>query len=196
VEKGSYKGRRVDFSKFAASCFNPYLFAGSARSGLGCGASALALLTGTAPEAIIAKKRGKHYSDDFMVRYLRGRGFRVLLLTLCNLSSVSANIGSAHVLLISQLFRQNEGTWGVIFNGLYYHNFESYLLGTLCFINKPILSAYLVAHPKWQMNPPVSLKPAPRPKIRSGGLTLANLATAARGVQSHSSAKHWQPLKT
>lgn len=196
MEKGSYKGRRVDFSKFAASCFNPYLFAGSPRSRLGCGASALALLTGTAPETITAKKRGTHYSDDFMMRFLRGSGFRVLLLTLCNLSSTTAEIGTGHVLLISQLFRKNEGTWGVIFNGLYYHNFESYLLGTLCFINKPILSAYLVAHLKWQMNPPASLKPSPRPKIRSGGLTLAALGMVSRGMQSHSSAQHLQPLKT
>jgi hypothetical protein len=196
VEKGYYKGRRVDFSKFAASCFNPFLFAGSARSRLGCGASALALLTGTAPEAIIAKKRGKHYSDDFMMRFLRGKGFRVLLLTLCNLSSASANIGAAHVLLISQLFRKNEGTWGVIFNGLYYHNFESYLLETLCFINKPILSAYLVAHPRWQMNPLASLKPSPRPTIRSGGLTLAALGMASRGMRSDSSTQHFQPSKT
>jgi hypothetical protein len=196
VEKGSYKGRRVDFSKFAASCFNPFLFAGSARSRLGCGASALALLTGTAPETITAKKRGTHYSDDFMMRFLRGRGFRVLLLTLCNLSSATADIGASHVLLVSQLFRKNEGTWGVIFNGLYYHNFESYLLGTLCFINKPILSAYLVAHPKWQMNPPASLKPSPRPKIRSDGLTLAALGMVSRGVRSDSSVHHFQPLKT
>jgi hypothetical protein len=196
VEKGYYKGRRVDFSKFAASCFNPFLFAGSARSRLGCGASALALLTGTAPEAIIAKKRGTHYSDDFMMRFLRGKGFRVLLLTLCNLSSATANIGAAHVLLISQLFRKNEGTWGVIFNGLYYHNFESYLLETLCFINKPILSAYLVAHPRWQMNPLASLQPSPRPKIRSGGLTLAALGMASRGLRSDSSAQHFQPSKT
>lgn len=196
MKQGSYKGRRVDFSTYAASCFNPFLFAGPVRSRLGCGATALALLTGVAPETITAKKRGSHYSDDFMVRFLRARGFRVLLLTLCNLSSAKADIGTAQVLLLSQLFRKNEGTWGVIFNGEYYHNFEGYSLTVLSFINKPILSAYLVAHPKWQRNPPPSVKPSPDPKNRSRGLTLAALRMAGSGTLSDSSAQHFQILKT
>jgi hypothetical protein len=167
VDKGSYKGRRVDFSNYAASFFNPYIFSGSARSVVGCGAAALALLTGAAPEVIAKKHRGAHYSDGFMVRYLRDRRFSVLQLTLCNLSAATAKIGTAHVLLLSQLFRQNEGTWGVIFNWTYYHNFQSYSLDALSFLNKPILSAYVVVHPKWRMYKLVKAGSISNPRART-----------------------------
>jgi hypothetical protein len=175
VEKGSYRGRRVDFSNYAASFFNPYLFSGSARSVVGCGASALALLTGTAPEAIAKKNRGAHYSDGFMVRFLRDQRFRVLRLTLCNLSAATPKIGTAHVVLLSQLFRRNEGTWGVIFNWTYYHNFQNYALDALSFLNKPILSAYLVAHPKWQRYPLDKGGSSLNPRAKKDQLTFSAL---------------------
>jgi hypothetical protein len=154
VDKGTYNGRRVDFSRYATSCFTPYLFTGSARTRLGCGACALALLTGVRPEAIAARNGGPHYPDDFMVRFLRTRGFKVLRLTMCNLSARASKLGNAHVILISQLFRKNEGTWGVIHNGLFYHNFSSYNLETMAFLNQPILSAYLIVHPRWRFDLP------------------------------------------
>lgn len=50
LAKGSYKGRRVDFAGYAVSCFTPHLFCGEFRKTLGCGAAALALLTGVSPE--------------------------------------------------------------------------------------------------------------------------------------------------
>ncbi len=131
MEKGSYRGRRVDFSKHTTPRFNPYLFAGSFRTRLGCGACALALVTGTPPETIASKKRSSHYSDEFMLRYLRKRGFKVTRLTLCNISTATSSIGSAHVLLISQLFRQNEGTWVILYEGTCYHNFMQYSLETV-----------------------------------------------------------------
>ncbi len=152
MDKGSYTGRRVDFTKFAASFFNPYLFAGFRRSNLGCGASALALLTGVAPEVIAAKNGSAHYSDRFMVRSLRIHGFSVLRLTLCNVSAAQSNLGREHVILLSQLIRKNEGTWGVVFGGAYYHNFDIYTLETLSFLNKPVLSAYLLIHRMWRPN--------------------------------------------
>jgi hypothetical protein len=175
VEKGSYRGRRADFSNYAASFFNPYLFSGTARSVIGCGASALALLTGAAPEGIAKINRRAHYSDGFMVRFLRDRKFSVLQLTLCNLSAATPKIGTSHVLLLSQLFRPNEGTWGVIFNGTYYHNFQSYSLDALSFLNKPILSAYLVVHPKWRAHGLVKEGSTLNPKAKTEKLTFAAL---------------------
>jgi hypothetical protein len=71
-------------------------------------------------------------------------------LTMCNLSVAKARLGKQHVILVSQLFRRNEATWGIIFNSAYYHNFEVYSLEALSFLNKPILSAYVVYHSKWQ----------------------------------------------
>lgn len=152
MDKGTYNGRRVDFSLYATSCFNPYLFTGAARARLGCGACALALLTGARPESIAGKNGGRHYSDKFMVSFLRIRGFQTVRLTMCNLSAGASTLGSTHVLLTSQLFRRNEGTWGVIHSDLFYHNFSSYNLDTLAFLNQPILSAYLVVHPRWRLD--------------------------------------------
>lgn len=142
----------MDISPFAASFFAPHLFCGDVRSGLGCGASALALITGIAPEHIATKNGKAHYSDRFMTRFLRNRNYRLLRLTPDLVSRTKSEVGPDHVLLISQLFRQKEGTWGVVFGDAYYHNFSVYSLSNLSFLNKPILTAYLVLHPKWRLN--------------------------------------------
>src|ERR1035437_1205531 len=90
MERGTYTSRRVDFSKLAAAFFDPHLFIDPRRTEFGCGASALALLTGIAPE-VIAKKHGpgKHYADRFMIGFLRANGFTVERLTLCRVSNGS-----------------------------------------------------------------------------------------------------------
>jgi hypothetical protein len=120
MEKGAYTDRRVYFGKYAAAVFNPYLFSSNFRTRLGCGASALALLSGVLPEVIARQNRYRaHFADTFMVRFLRRRRFTALPLTQCNLSTSVSLLGKAHVVLLSQLFRKNEATWGVIFNGIY-----------------------------------------------------------------------------
>jgi len=153
MDKGTYKGRRVVFKHYETSCFNPYLFSDTGSDMRGCGACALALLTGIMPEKIAAKNGGVHYPDSFMSRFLREHGFRVLRLTQCNLSVAKDYVGTNHVVLLSQLFRRNEATWGVIFRGVYYHNFGVYLLDSLSMLNKPVLSAYVVVDPRWWIGP-------------------------------------------
>ena len=155
-------GRRVDFAAYAASVFNPYLFHGSYRSQRGCGASALALLTGVAPEIIASENGRPHYSDHFMLQFLRAREFRTLHLTPRNVTTATKPIGTQHVVLLSQLFKKKEGTWGVLFGDTYYHNFDLYALTALAFLNKPILTAYVVIHPKWQIDRSAG---APSPKL-------------------------------
>jgi len=153
MDKGTYNGRRVNFGRYAASCFNPYLFCGPGSALRGCGACALALLTGVEPETISEKNGGTHYSDAFMTKFLRGHGFRVLPLTQCNLSAAKDYVGTDHVVLLSQLFRRNEATWGVVFRGIYFHNFSVYFLDSLSLLNKPVLSAYVLVDTRWQSQP-------------------------------------------
>jgi hypothetical protein len=162
----------MDFSPFAASFFAPHLFSGAARSQLGCGASALALVTGVAPEIISSQNGGSHFSDRFMVGFLRVRNFRTLRLTPRMITGARTKIGSNHVLLVSQWFRSDEGTWGVVYENFYYHNFEAYVLSSLAFLNRPIMSAYLIIHPKWRINCSVT-KPDPKPRAKGRQLTLA-----------------------
>jgi hypothetical protein len=175
VDAHKHRGRRVDFSPYAASFFAPHLFCGSVRSALGCGASALALITGVAPEIIASQNNGSHYSDPFIVRFLRMRRFRTLRLTQNMMTGAKNNLGPDHVLLVSQLFRHGEGTWGVVFENFYYHNFQVYALSALAFSNKPILSAYVVFHRKWRINYETE-KPKPRPRAKGLQPTLASLS--------------------
>jgi hypothetical protein len=185
VELGRYTGRRVDFSKYAASFFNPHLFHDGFRLRSGCGATALALLTGVAPEIIAQKNGTPHYADDFMIRFLRRRGFSVLALTQCSVSAATNKVGGQHVVLLSQLFRKNEGTWGVLFNDTYFHNFHIFRLTTLSMLNKPILSAYLVMHSRWRLSRMREEKPGLKTKSKSGAPALAEL----RGMRGTSSPK-------
>ncbi len=162
----------MDFTPFAASFFAPHLFSGSVRSQLGCGASAIALITGVPPEVVSSQNGAAHYSDRFMTQFLRARHFRTLRLTPRIVIAARNKIGSDHVLLISQWFRPGEGTWGVVFEDSYYHNFEAYALSSLAFINKPIMSAYLVIHPKWRISYS-DAKPKTKPRPKGPQLTLA-----------------------
>lgn len=178
--KGTYTGRRVDFSNYAVSFFNPYFFTGEVRSRLGCGPAALALLTGLPPELI---NGGGHMPDAFVLRFLRARGYSVLPLTQCNVSASNQSIGANHVVLFSQLLRKNEGTWGVLFGEHYYHNFDEYAVSSLSLLNNPILTAYLVAHPRWRLLPTTADNVKPKAKLKPSTLTLAELRRARPAPQ-------------
>jgi hypothetical protein len=176
VEKGKYTGRRVDFSRYATVCFNPFLFSPATHATSGCGASALGLLTGKTPTCFLPRNGVKHYSDAYMLRCLRRHGFRVVRLTQCNLTQATNGVTARHVLLISQLIRKNEATWLVHFNSICYHNFDAYTLESLSFINKPLLSAYVLSHPKWPRDFSAPAKPVP--KTSRGGVSWEFLRKA------------------
>ena len=63
----------------------------------------------------------------------------------------------------------------MIFNETYYHNFQSYALEVLSFLNKPILSAYLVVHPKWRRYGLVKEGSIPNPRAKTDKLTFTAL---------------------
>ncbi len=174
----------MDFASYATSCFNPFLFSAANHGVLGCGASALGLLTGIPPANFAAKTPDKHYPDAFMIRCLRRHGFRVLRLTQCNLSANRAGVNARHVLLLSQLVRENEATWIVLFNGACYHNFDVYSLELLSFINKPLVSAYVVFHSRWPMIPRTPAKPWPESKTTDGGVSWVSLRKSGLASRS------------
>jgi hypothetical protein len=186
VEKGSYNGRRLDCESYAASCFRPYLFGDDQRARYGCGASALALLTGAFPEKIALKNDSPHYSDRFMVRFLRHHGFEVQLLTQSNIANALSPIGKKNPLLLSQMFRKREATWGVIYNSTYYHNFQIYYLETLTLIKKPIVTAYLVRHPSWRNCSLVWEDEPPNHKLVDSGLSFRALGLIGKKSRASS----------
>lgn len=137
---------------FACSQFNPHLY-GPIYKSAGCGATALSLITGVNPFNIQnTNKNPEHWSDSFLINFLQVLGYKTLKIEkkiLFN-EEISSPISNDHVILLSQQFTKKEASWAVIYNKYYIHNFQIYPLSPLEFINHPILTAYLVAHPDWK----------------------------------------------
>src|SRR5690349_14395581 len=112
---GKSRNGRRSVERLTAVCFDPRLFFPKERGNICCGASTLALLTGTPPERI-AKEHNrwrKHYPDWLMLKFLRQHGFSVYNITTDWVIN-GGRISMRHVVLISQLLRKGEGTWGVM----------------------------------------------------------------------------------
>jgi hypothetical protein len=180
MDKGSNGGRRLNFEQYKAYCFHPFLFTNEVRGDFGCGASALALLTGALPEEIARKNKSPHYADRFMVGFLRDHGFRVQRLTQSNIAAASSDIEKNHVLLLSQMIWRGEATWGVIHNGWYYHNFQIYFTNSLTLIRKPVVSAYLIGHTTWRNCSLVWEDQPAKHKIATSGLSFSALGLTGK----------------
>lgn len=162
MENGSYGNANTDFrtlvvDRLPIHCFDSYRY-----SGVGCGANALALLTGINPLVIQSVNKGKaHYSDQFMRKYLRKFGISSYKMTKCNLTgrtNKEANelmgyIGPNNVMLASQLIKRNEASWFLYWNGTSYHNFDLDRANFATLLNFPIITSYVLYNAKW-----VSLK--------------------------------------
>ena len=158
MENGTYGNAITDFrkltlKKFPASLYNPITFGMN-----GCGANALSLITGKHPAEIKAKNKHKdHFPDSFMVKYLRNNGVTPFKITKCNLtgrtkkehSDLFGYITNDNLLLVSQLLKKNEASWGVYWGGLWFHNFELSRTDFMSLLNFPIVSAYCLYNPKW-----------------------------------------------
>lgn len=93
-------------------------------------------------------------TDRKMVDALKHTGLEVVPLSVCSVTnrpSLMNLVVEDHVLLISQMFRKNEGSWCVLHKGNIYHNRknETAFFHPLEFINRPILSAYIVWKKEW-----------------------------------------------
>ena len=150
--KGRYK-KRVDYTHLRAFLFNPSLYCPLTYGETGCGATALSLITGDHPWDIqdLNKKR-PHYADRFMVKYLKNKGFTVTPITQKSVTSCRSDqypVTSNHVILISQLMIKREATWVVYHRNIGYHNYVPGSHLALDFVNKPILTSYIIWHPRF-----------------------------------------------
>lgn len=148
MEDGSYEDP-VNFAAFAVRKFVPHLFT-SNNSLLvltGCGANALGLLTGEKPWKI---KYRHHWPDEFLLKFLRKKGWNSHKITKYNVTKskkVSWPIDENHIVLFSFCTVRDEASWAVLHNNLIYHNFEITVCRPMEFLNRPILSAYVLSHP-------------------------------------------------
>jgi hypothetical protein len=122
-----------------------------------CGTHALAcLLEKTPREAARFIPKGKSWWDDpDMVRILQKKGFELIPITerlVTNLptGSATAVLRPEHVVLISTKQNRTEGTWCVFWNGFCYHSGSISRPDALELLNSPLMSAYVVWHPRWK----------------------------------------------
>ena len=153
--KGRYKRRTESFDSLRSPLFQ----AGTSELayGGGCGAYALAMLT-HAPtcEFRVQNKRRSHYSDRFMVKTLRERGYTVRPLKWKELNSdayIGSPIDERHVILYSQIMCKREASWMILHDNRSYHNFDVRTPMLHSFFAKPVLTAYVVFHPSWREQP-------------------------------------------
>lgn len=167
MKKGFYKRRPVDFTLYGVShfYFNPISHWNS--QGCGCGANALSTITGAPVRTfrkwgkVVKVKDGTAValSEKDMVSILRGRGYTVIPLTICDLvpkaftPMVNPQLTNDNVLLVSVRCFSDEASWFVLYKGLFAHNRTIGEISPLAFINKPILSVYLLYNPKWKKIP-------------------------------------------
>ena len=156
MEKGFYTNKKINFDSFAINKFVPHIYDPYAHVSIPCGSSALSLLTGVDPFILSASNKNKdHTSDKFMLSILKSNGFKIAKLTQCSVSNnrtrvLENNIKYYHVLLVSQLVLRNECSWSVIYDQYIFHNFLVNLLKPLEFLNRPVITSYLLFHKKYK----------------------------------------------
>ena len=139
----------INFGDWTVKRFIPYVY--SFDPGNGCGAATLALLTGHPPEKF---KERDDWTSRYMLSFLRKNGFKIVQLTKRNVTNFwfpREPIDNGHVVLMSIKLMQYEASWVVLFNERMYHNFSITKVKAYELLNHPILEAFLIKHPSWEM---------------------------------------------
>lgn len=152
MKHGNYGPGNTDFKKLQVSKFPLTLWDGVAYGHCGCGATALALITGKNPLDIADKNGRRHYSDRFMVDFLRKHGVSVFEVNRANLTRSKKwehQLGDNNVVLYSAHTAKGESSYFVTFCGYLYHNFSISKANYLDFLNFPIDSCYVLFKKSW-----------------------------------------------
>ena len=157
MDKGFYTDKKIDLKKFDITKFNPTFFDEQIYAIAGCGCNLIALLTGINPYKIRKDNKNKnHYSDSFVIDYLKRFKFKIHKITQCEVSNNTSDfllntVKPYNIIICCQLVKKNECTWSCIWNGQFsIHNFSINRINPLEFINRPPQSCYLIVHPKWR----------------------------------------------
>lgn len=149
--KGRYRRHSVNLMPYRVSRFIPHLYLDAGECG--CGATAVSLITGDNPFSLNRLNKGKrHFPDKWVVTQLQNRFYTAIPLKWRELNSdgfVAYPIDNRNVVLISQMMFKREASWMVLHNGLVWHNFEPSRIHPYDFLNKPVLTAYVLWHSSW-----------------------------------------------
>ena len=153
MRHGNYGPGNTNFKKLQVSKFPITLWDGLNYEHCGCGATALGLITGVNPRKIAEKNGRRHYSDRFMVEFLRKHGISVYEVNRANLSRSKEwrhQILDNNVILYSCNTTKGEGSHFVTYNGYIYHNFQVAKANYLDFLNFPIISCFCLYKKSWK----------------------------------------------
>ena len=150
---GQYTKRKSNFKKYIAPNF-PFYQSDLYVTG-SCGEDAYYTLTGKT----FTKKQQQEYKNELtpkqMLQLLRKNGYTVIPLSICKVTNTKYNkiltntIKENHVVLNRQLMYRGESSWSITTRNLYCHNKYWERPHLTEFINRPIISSYLVWHKKW-----------------------------------------------
>ena len=143
MKSGRYGNGNTNFSKYVLAKFSPTLYSQSLT--VGCGASALSLLTGKNPW--LYQTKDGHYKESYMVNALRREGYRVFEVNRSNLTrskNPQYNLSPYNLLLYSQIMSKGMASWYVSWGGYYWHNFEIFEVNAQQLLNWPIVSMYVL----------------------------------------------------
>lgn len=154
MKHGNYGPGNTDFEKLTVSKFPVCLWDSIIYQHTGCGATALGLITGKNPRKIATQNGKRHYSDRFMVDFLRKNNVSVFEVNRANLSNDKEwrhKILDNHIVLYSAMTAKGECSWFVTYgNGLLFHNCNITKCSYLDFINFPIDSCYVLFKKSWK----------------------------------------------
>ena len=153
METGNYK-HYPKWSKYEVDMLPIHWYDSAKFVNCGCGSTALATITGDNPYKISSLNKNKHYSDEFMLKYLRQHKIKCIKMTKCNLTNNKDweyQINDRHVLLVSQLVKKAEATWKIIYQGISHHNFLPSTFSVTSMLNNPICSSYVLFKPEWKV---------------------------------------------
>lgn len=152
MKHGNYGPGNTNFKKLQVSKFPVTLWDNVAYGHCGCGATALGLITGVSPSKIAEKNGRRHYSDRFMVDYLRKKGVSVYEVNRANLTRSKQwehQLSDNNVVLYSAHTAKGEQSWFLTFNSYIYHNFIISKASHLDLLSFPIDSMFILFSKKW-----------------------------------------------
>ncbi len=153
MHHGNYGPGNTDFKKLQVSKFPAALWDNVIYGHCGCGATALGLITGVKPSKIAEKNGRRHYSDRFMVEFLRKHDISVFQVNRANLSKSKEwkhQLSDNNVVLYSANTVKGEQSWFLTYNSYLYHNFVISKANYLDMLNFPITSCFCLYKKSWK----------------------------------------------
>jgi hypothetical protein len=118
----------------------------------GCGACLISLLTGIDPIHLYKKnkKRNPHWPEDLVVDSLKAFGFQVNSVSLNKYGLINPKVVYSSPLVTVQRMNEKDTSYQFIYCGLVWHNFEARPFKALEFIQRPLVSCWLINHKTWK----------------------------------------------